>query len=127
MASELEDRMAALEAAVQALSDRVRVSEQDASAARILAGGADRDVTQIRDELRADLAVLREQNNRLHNATRSDLADLRREFTDLAQKMDTGFAGVRGQLDATAAGQAQIVTLITQLLDQPGADDSTDD
>jgi hypothetical protein len=43
---------AALETQVRELAERVRHSEQDAAAARVLAGGADRDVEQIRGEIR---------------------------------------------------------------------------
>lgn len=49
---DLEARVAALETQVRDLAGRVRNSEQDAAAARVLAGGADRDVEQIRGEIR---------------------------------------------------------------------------
>jgi hypothetical protein len=96
--NDLEARVAALEDAVQALTGRLRASEQDAAAARVLAGGADRDVTEIR-----------EQNTRVLSAMREDLGDLR-------GKVDTGFTEIRGKFDAAAAGQQQIVGLLTRLL-----------
>lgn len=49
---ELEERVSALEKEVRDLSGRVRGTEQDAAAARVLAGGADRDVSEIRTEIR---------------------------------------------------------------------------
>lgn len=97
--------MTALEAQVRALDERVRHNQQDAAAARVLAGGADRDVTEIRRETRE----FREQNNRVLNAMREDLADLR-------SHVDEGFAGVRGKLDAAAAGQEQIARMLSTLI-----------
>jgi len=75
----------------------------------VLAGGADRDVTEIRGEIRE----FREQNRRVLNAMREDLSDLRRGVSD-------GFAEMRGKLDATAAGQQQITALLNTLIAQHG-------
>lgn len=47
MTNELEARVAALETQVRQLVDLVRHNQQDAAAARVLAGGADRDVTDL--------------------------------------------------------------------------------
>ncbi|HEY3630848.1 MAG TPA: hypothetical protein VGL21_08100, partial [Jatrophihabitantaceae bacterium] len=69
MPDELESRVESLESRVSGLEQRLRVSEQDAAAARVLAGGADRDVAEIRTEIRE----FRDQNTRLHNATRQDI------------------------------------------------------
>lgn len=128
----LERRVAALETTVRELAERVRRSEQDAAAARVLAGGADRDVAEIRAEIRD----FREQNTRVLNAMREDLTDLRsdltdlrggvdgrfaevrRDMTDLREHVDRGFLEMRGRLDATAAGQQQIVDLLTTLIAQ---------
>lgn len=118
---DLEARVAALETQVHNLADRVRVTAQDAAAARVLAGGADRDVT--------DLAVKVDANRKAINALGEQTAA---RFDQLEQKVDNGFAQVdrnfaqvdrnfaeiRGRLDATAAGQQQIVDLLTRLLGQ---------
>jgi hypothetical protein len=106
---DLEARVAALETRVRELADRLRLSEQDAAAARVLAGGADRDVTEIRGEIRE----FREQNTRVLNAMREDLTDLRHQ-------VGNGFTEVRGKLDATAAGQQQIVDLLNTLINEQG-------
>jgi hypothetical protein len=106
---ELEARVAALETQVRELADRVRHSEQDAAAARVLAGGADRDVTEMRGEIRD----FRQATTSSFNAMREDLADLR-------QQMNNGFTEMRGKFDAAAAGQQQIVTLLNTLVGQPG-------
>lgn len=105
----LEARVTALETQVQELTDRTRTSEQDAAAARVLAGGADRDVAQIRDEIRD----FRQATTSSFNATREDLTDLR-------TNVDNGFIEMRGRLDATAAGQQQIVDLLNALITQQG-------
>ena len=102
---ELEQRVAALESQVHSLAERVERSEHDAAAARVLAGGADRDVGEIRAEIRD----FRDQNSRVLNAMRSDL-------TELGERLDGGFAQVRAALDATAAGQSHIVELLDQLM-----------
>ena len=104
---ELERRVSALETQVRELAERVRSSEQDAAAARVLAGGADRDVAEIRGEIRD----FRDQNTRVLNAMRDDLGELR-------EQMQTGFTEIRGTLDATAAGQQQIAALLTRLIDR---------
>jgi chromosome segregation ATPase len=93
---ELENRVESLESRVSGLEQRLHVSEQDAAAARVLAGGADRDVAEIRTEIRE----FRDQNTRLHTATRQDFADMRTRF------------------DRLAAGQEQIVGMLNTLIDR---------
>lgn len=68
------------------LSGRVRVSEPDAAAARILAGAADRDVEEFRGELRdvrGELHNFRRATTTSFNALREDLTDLRGDVTNL--------------------------------------------
>ncbi len=67
----LDARVAALESQVRDLAERVRASEQDAAAARVLAGAADRDVSEFRDELRD-----------FRRATVSSFNAMREDFTD---------------------------------------------
>jgi DNA-binding ferritin-like protein len=102
---DLEARVTALEEQVRDLGERVRNSQQDAAATRVLAGGADRDVTEMRSEIRE----FREQNTRVLNAMREDLADLR-------SHVDSGFAEIRGRLDAAAGGQEQIARMLSVLI-----------
>ncbi len=111
---DLEARVTALEAQVRDLGERVRHSQQDAAAARVLAGGADRDVTEMRQEIRE----FRDQNNRVLKAMREDLADLRSHVNNLSSHVDNGFAEMRGKLDAAAAGQEQIARLLSALIDR---------
>jgi uncharacterized phage infection (PIP) family protein YhgE len=119
----LEARVARLETQVHDLEERVRHGQQDAAAARVLAGGADRDVTDMRSEIRE----FREQNTRLHNATREDLTDLRSQTNDLRSQandlrsqMSDGFTEMRGKFDATAAGLQQITDMLNTLITQEG-------
>jgi predicted nucleic acid-binding Zn-ribbon protein len=90
----LESRVSALEHQVRDLSGRVQASEQDAAAARVLAGAADRDVGALSGELRdfrsdtaANFAALRSSTTASFNAIRED-------FVDLRSHMDQGFAKV---------------------------------
>jgi hypothetical protein len=92
---------------VSELDERLQRSQQDAAAARVLAGGADRDVAEIRAEIRG----FEDQNARVLNAMREDLTDLRSHVFD-------GFAEMRGKLDAAAAGQEQIVGLLNTLISE---------
>ena len=121
-------RVTALETQVRELTEQVRHSAQDARAARVLAGGADRDVTEIRTEIRD----FRQATTSSFNAMREDFTDLRKDFTDLRievndlrtemnnrfAKVDNGFAEMRGKFDAAAAGQQQIVSLLHTLIGQ---------
>ncbi|WP_063127880.1 hypothetical protein [Nocardia fusca] len=127
-----EDRLSALESEMGDIKHRLQRSEKDAAAARVLAGGADRDTSELRIELRE----FREQNMRLHNATRSDIADIRGDITgirgditdirgELGQlngRVDTLTLEMRSEFDMLTTGQQQIVNLITLALDGKGGD-----
>jgi chromosome segregation ATPase len=127
---DLEARVTALETEVRQLAERVRHSEQDAAAARVLAGGADRDVAEIRTEIRevrTEVREFRDQNNRVLNAMREDMTDMRTDLTamrtdltGLQQKVDNGFIEMRGRFDAAAAGHHQIADILTRLLARHG-------
>ena len=109
---ELEPRVAALENQVRDLTGRVRGSEHDAAAARVLAGAADRDVSELRD--------FRSATTSSFNALRQDFVDLRQDFADLRGQFDRGFAEMLGKFDAAAAGQQQIVELIQTVINDRG-------
>jgi chromosome segregation ATPase len=121
------ERLSVLEAEVSALQARVGRVEDDASAARDLASGAGRDSGDLRTEVRE----FRHQNNRLLNAMRDDLTDLRShtdgEFAEVRAEMRAGFAEMRagfaemrGRLDAAAAGHEQLARMLTVLIDREG-------
>lgn len=127
----LEPRVAALEDQVRDLVTRVSASERDAAAARVLAGAADRDVSEIRGELRdfrrataAGFTAMRQDFVDLRaefGDLRAEFGDLRAEFGQLRGYVEHGFAEMRGKLDGAAAGQQQIVDLLTTIIDSnPG-------
>jgi len=114
---DLEGRVSALERDLHQVRQDMNHVRQDAAAARILAGGADRDVTEIRTEIRD----FRQATTASFNAMREDLTDLRQEMNSRFAQVDNGFIEMRGKLDATAAGQQQIVTLLNTLISQQDA------
>ena len=93
---------------------RLQAVEHDAAAARVLAGAADRDVTEIRAEIRD----FRSATTASFNALRQDFVDLRSHVDQRFGQVDRGFAEMRGKLDAAAAGQQRIGELIESLIDQ---------
>ncbi|MCH9759107.1 MAG: hypothetical protein K0U75_00415 [Actinomycetia bacterium] len=109
---DLEPRVAALEDQARELAGQVSANRQDAAAAGVLAGAADRDVGEIRGELRD----FRQATSASFNAMRQDFVDLRQDFTDLCDHVDQGFAEMRGKFDAAAAGQQQIVDLLHTII-----------
>ncbi len=112
----LEDRVTNLETQVRELAERVQASQQDAAAARVLAGAADRDVTAFRTQL----SGFRQATVASFNALRQDMRDLRTEMNGRFDQADNGFIEVRGKLDAAAAGQQRIVELLEGLGGNPG-------
>lgn len=112
MADDLEPRVEALEREVRELAGRVRESERDAAAARVLAGAADRDVGEIRGELRD----FRHATTASFNALRQDFVDLREHVDGRFKQVDQGFTEMRGKFDAAAAGQQQIVDLLQSII-----------
>jgi hypothetical protein len=70
-------------------------------------------VAEIRGEIR-------ELNTRVLNAMREDLIDLRQRVETGFTRVDNGFTEMRGKLDGAAAGQQQIITLLTTLIGQQG-------
>ncbi len=98
--SDVETRLAALEARVEEVA-------ADTAAARHLAAARDRDL--------ADLGVKVDANRSAINALGQQTAG---RFDRLEHEMRTGFAEMRGKLDQTAAGQQQIVDLLTTFISE---------
>jgi hypothetical protein len=111
----LESRVTALEAQVRDLDARLTARAQDASAARVLAGAADHDVSEFRGELRDFRGEFRD----FRQAVVSAFNALREDMNDRFARVDDGFTGIRGTLDAAAAGQEHIAGLLQQLIDEP--------
>lgn len=128
---ELAERVRHLEEQVARLQARVDRADENAAAARILAGGADRDVSDMRTELTAHrqaLNALRETQVEHQTEMRAGFAMMNREFAmvndEFAKvnqefaKVDAGFAEMRRMFATVNTGMAQIVTLIGDL-DRP--------
>ena len=108
-----EARFARLEHDVAELREQVALAKSDAAAARVLAAGADRDVSEVRAELRAhtqSLNALREtqlEQGRTLGRLHQEMGDLRQEMGGLHQEMRNGFATM-------TTGMTQITALLTE-------------
>ncbi len=86
----------------------------------------------FRADTAANFAALRSSTTASFNALREDFVDLRSHLDEGFAKVDqefakvnqdrSGFTEVRGMLDATAAGQQQIVDLLQSFTGKPGSD-----
>jgi chromosome segregation ATPase len=129
----LEQRVTALESQMRELTDRVRTSEQDAASARVLAGAADRDVTEFMGELRDfrrattfSFNALREEMNERFAQVEERFSRVDERFAHVDEhfahieerfgRVDDGFIEMRGKLDGAAAGQQRIVELLEGLI-----------
>jgi hypothetical protein len=101
------------EARLAALEVRVEEVAADAAAARNLAAARDRDLADLGLKVDANRSVI----NAVGEQTASRFDRLEEKFGRLEQKVDTGFAEMRGSLDQAAAGQRQIAQLLTTLVD----------
>jgi uncharacterized protein (DUF885 family) len=68
-------------------------------------------------DLRGEIRDFREQNTRVLNAMRQDMAGMRRDMAD-------GFAEVRGRLDGTAAGLQVITEMLSTLIGGDGGEEN---
>jgi len=98
---DIETRVAILEREVVRLREQVALGSSDAAGSRVLAAGADRDVSEVRAELRAHTRVL--------NALRETQLDQDRKITGLEQKV-TGLDQKVTGLDQKVTGLDQKVT-----------------
>lgn len=103
---DVEARFARLEHEMAELREQVILAKSDAAAARVLAAGADRDVSEVRAELRAHTQALNAlRETQLEHGRTID--ELRQEMTGLCQEMRSGFATM-------ATGMSQITALLTK-------------
>ena len=121
---DIESRLSAVERGVAELRAQQGLTASDAAAARVLAAGADHDVSEVRAELRAHTSALNAlRETQLEQGRRLDRMDGRFD------RMDGRFDGMDGRLDAlearmadgfatVGAGMAQIVTLLEGLDDR---------
>jgi BMFP domain-containing protein YqiC len=124
-----------LETRVSALEHRVEQVAGDATAARHLAAAVDRDLSELTvkvDGLRRAVHGLGVQTNerftRLEERVERLEARVDVGFAEVARgfaQVDAGFAGVRGRLDGFAAGQQQVVTMLTTLIERDERSDGS--
>lgn len=117
-ADDLAGRISALEGEVARLRDRIALSTADSTGARLLAAGADREVSGMRSELRAHVRVLEalrqtqleqgEQLTALRSEVQSEFADLRGETGELRSDLQTGFATLQ-------VGMTQVAGLLERI------------
>ena len=96
----LEREVAQLRAQLTTVRADVTTARTDSGAARVLAAGADHDVTEVRAELRAHTQAL--------NALRETQLDHHGELQTLRTEMHQGFATLK-------TGQEHITTLLERL------------
>jgi hypothetical protein len=105
--SDLEARLAALEARVEEVA-------ADAAAARHLAAARDRDLADLGVKVDANRSAI----NALGEQTAGRFDQLEQRVDRLEDKVDGGFAEMRGKLDQAAAGQQQIADMLTTLISE---------
>lgn len=112
--------MEELEARVTALEGQVRLIRQDAAAARVLAGGADRDVSAFSARLDVHKAMLdalrgtQVEHGQKIDGLEGRFDGLEHRFDGLEQEMRRGFSTL-------AVGQSEILTLLNRLNSQDDA------
>ena len=133
---DLEQRVAALEREVARLQDELDHTRQDAAAARVLATGADRDVSDVRSQLRAQRQLLQalrdtqiehgrrlDQLERRMTAVELRLTALEDRIAGMDARLTGRMDGLAGRMDGLEAemrdgfaemraGMAHIVTLL---------------
>ncbi|EOD68964.1 hypothetical protein [Amycolatopsis vancoresmycina] len=90
-----------LEARVTALEEQGRQTRQDAAAARILAGAADRDVSDFKQTLNGNTQVL--------NALRETQIEQGQEIVDLRAEMRSGFTKININMEQISRLLQQVV------------------
>jgi chromosome segregation ATPase len=108
-----ETRIRVLEEKIEDLRGQIARARSDAAAARVLAGGADKDVADMRAELRAHTKAL--------NALREtqieqgqEISDLRTEMRVGFAKVDAGFAEMHSKFSILHDGIERITRLLTR-------------
>jgi len=115
---DVEARFTRLEHEVAELREQVALTRSDAAAARVLAAGADRDVSEVRAELRAHtqgLNALRETQLEQGQEINELRHEMREGFTSQGRGIDALEREMRGGFATMATGMAQITALLTDI------------
>ena len=126
---ELERRVSALEQQVARLRVDLDRTRGDAEAARTLAGGADRDVSEVRSQLRAQRHLLQSlRETQIEQGERLDRSKPDGALEDRVTGLDARLTGRMDALEARAemregfakihVGMAHIVTLLERDSDE---------
>ena len=115
---DIEARVTSLEQEVARFREQIALTSSDATAARaaaarVLVAGADRDISEVRTELRAHtqtLNALREIQLEQGQQMRESFVSQERRIGELAREMQGGFATM-------ATGMAHITALLTEIRD----------
>jgi hypothetical protein len=115
---DLEPQVSALEGGMAEMQDRVSKARTDSAAARILASGADHDVSEVRVEMRAvrhalnALRATQVDHGKKINRLDDRVSTLETTVTAGFAGMDAGFAEMRAGFGTMRAGMAEIVGLL---------------
>ncbi|WP_290049908.1 hypothetical protein [Amycolatopsis solani] len=96
-------RLEDLEARVTVLEEQVRSTRQDAAAARVLAGAADRDVSDFKQTLNG--------HTKVQNAVRETQMEHGQRLDAIESKIDSGFTKIN-------VGMEQMSRLLQQVIDK---------
>ena len=133
-AGDFEARLTVLEREVARLreqtvltSSEATAARVDAAAARVLAAGADHDVSEVRAELRAHIQVLnalRETQLEQAREMREGFAEIREGFVEIRAEMAEDVGAVRAEMREgfakQAIGMAEITALLTKIAEPEG-------
>ncbi|MGH3771391.1 MAG: hypothetical protein ACRDRW_08355 [Pseudonocardiaceae bacterium] len=117
-ADDIETRLAIVERDVAQLREQAALASSDAAAARVLAAGADHDVSEVRAELRAHtsaLNALRETQLEQCREMREGFDEQGRRIDEQGQRIDEQGREMREGFATLATGMAQITVLLTNL------------
>jgi chromosome segregation ATPase len=112
---DLERRVAALEQEVARIQGELDQAREDTAAARVLATGADRDVSDVRSQLRAQRGLLQAlRDSQIEHGTRLDRLERRMDLLearmttleDRIAGMDARLTGRLDELTERLAGQS---------------------
>ena len=122
-ADDIETRLAIVERDVTQLREQLALTISDAGAARMLAAGADHDVSEVRAELRAHtqaLNALRETQLEQGREMREGFAEQGRRIDEQSRRIDEQGREMREGFATLATGMAQITALLTNLGESEG-------
>ncbi|MBV8542894.1 MAG: hypothetical protein JO364_14540 [Pseudonocardiales bacterium] len=120
---DIETRLTIVERDVAQLREQTALASSDAAAARVMAAGADHDVSEVRAELRAHtraLNALRETQLEQGREMREGFAEQSRRIDEQSQRFAEQGREMREGFATMATGMARITALLTNLGESEG-------